>query len=236
MNKLDPQERRESAREAASKGCYEFALKEYVWFHNNALKLKPALAGVRLSFALAEWIDLGKLYPPAITVLIKIRDRKVARILDGALKYNLFHDVSSINSYLKQDEQTHLLFQKLDKLVPEFARDCFRLASDALVKARDFQLAARYLPDPEGIVLRLSEQLNEDIAWADSRKKYKAVTRKAFIRNYCDDVSTVSQILVGSNRKLFAEYFQEWSVALIDDRAARNSVFLRLSKVSGLLC
>ena len=39
--------------------------------------------GVRLSFALSYWEQLGEVYPPALTALKKTRDDKTALLLDG---------------------------------------------------------------------------------------------------------------------------------------------------------
>ena len=47
------------ARAAAKAGRYEEALDGYIWFHENSVNI-PGLGGVRLSFALVSWIDLGR--------------------------------------------------------------------------------------------------------------------------------------------------------------------------------
>jgi hypothetical protein len=52
------------AREFAAGGLWEEALEKQLWFHNHAFH-EPALAGVWLSFALADWVSLGECYPPA---------------------------------------------------------------------------------------------------------------------------------------------------------------------------
>jgi hypothetical protein len=44
------------ARRLAQTGDYAGALEKHVWFHDNALAIRPGYYGVRLSFALADWV------------------------------------------------------------------------------------------------------------------------------------------------------------------------------------
>ena len=41
------------ARQAARRGAHAEALGKYLWFHHHALEHSPALAGVRLSYAIS---------------------------------------------------------------------------------------------------------------------------------------------------------------------------------------
>ena len=43
---------------------YAEALERFLWFHDHALEHNPGMAGVRLSFALSYWKNLGDVYPP----------------------------------------------------------------------------------------------------------------------------------------------------------------------------
>jgi len=44
-------------------GKYAEALERMIWFHNHALEHELGMYGVRLSFALSEWKELGDVYP-----------------------------------------------------------------------------------------------------------------------------------------------------------------------------
>jgi hypothetical protein len=55
----------DEARTACHSGDFARALDRYVWFFDNCLANDPAYYGVRLSYVLDEWTDLGKKYPPA---------------------------------------------------------------------------------------------------------------------------------------------------------------------------
>ena len=64
---------------------YAEALGIFVWYYNNGLKYHPAEYGVRNSFCLAEWIEFGEVYPPALAELQKIRDAKEKLFLDNKI-------------------------------------------------------------------------------------------------------------------------------------------------------
>jgi len=52
------------ARQLVKSEQYAAALEKYIWFHDHALAFDRALAGVRLSYAIFEWLDLGKVWEP----------------------------------------------------------------------------------------------------------------------------------------------------------------------------
>ena len=64
--KPDPEAILQEIREDVKNRRYEVALSKTLWFHENALALRPSLSGVRLSFALSYWLELGEVYPPAL--------------------------------------------------------------------------------------------------------------------------------------------------------------------------
>jgi len=48
------------------KGQYKEALQRFIWFNEHALEYDESMTGVRLSFALGYWKELGDIYPPAL--------------------------------------------------------------------------------------------------------------------------------------------------------------------------
>ena len=70
----DPSAILHEARADRRAGRFADALTKHVWFHENALKYVPSLSGVRLSFALTYWMELGAVYPAALRKLKRIRD------------------------------------------------------------------------------------------------------------------------------------------------------------------
>ena len=152
-------DRLNSARQATVEGRYEDALAEFVWFHDHALEEDAALYGVRLSFALAYWMELAEVYPIAKQVLIETRDRKATALIHGEGNRDTFHDVDSINEALGCSAHTYTLFVQLTSSNPSLAESCSKSALPAIVYAGDFALASRYLPEPESSIEELSNLL-----------------------------------------------------------------------------
>ena len=100
----------ERARTARLEGRYEDALRDHLWFHENALAVEPGLAGVRLSFALRDWIYLAEQFPLARRALQGLRDRDTERMLNGGESRELFRDIVAINSALGEERATQDLF------------------------------------------------------------------------------------------------------------------------------
>ena len=133
------------AREATLRGAHAEALEKYLWFHHHALEHSPALAGVRLSFAISEWVELANTYPPALEALESIQSNNLRVLHEGSCERLRFHEFASINRYLGRFELTTSLFAELAERQPEFAHMCFRPALPALVRTRSFALARRFI-------------------------------------------------------------------------------------------
>jgi hypothetical protein len=97
MSETDPKEILRQARQLVKSEQYAEALEKYVWFHHHALEANRALAGVRLSYAIFEWVDLGELYPPARRALESVRDTKTESLIQGTYDASVFHDVAAIS-------------------------------------------------------------------------------------------------------------------------------------------
>ena len=111
----------DQAKRFALQGKFGKALEKHIWFHNHALEDGSAYDGGRLSFALADWVELGKKYPPALKALRKIRDEETSHLLAGHGNKHLFADVQLINTYLDEDEATVHLFKRIEATQPDFA-------------------------------------------------------------------------------------------------------------------
>lgn len=59
----------DDAKRLEEQGDFAGALAKHVWFHEHALDVDPACSGVRLSFALGSWLQLGRKYPLALETL-----------------------------------------------------------------------------------------------------------------------------------------------------------------------
>ena len=190
-------ERRQAARLAADEGRHEEALREFIWFHHHALETEPSLRGVRLSYALRDWVALASRYPPALVALEQIRDAKSNALLNGDGDLDTFRDVEAINRDLDSVPRTYALFAQIAAANPALAQQCARKAFPALVAAGDFALAARFLPEPENYVRSLAETFNEAILSLESTPESNAPALQAFAYNYVCDVRLVLAVLTG---------------------------------------
>ena len=224
-------ERLHQAQLAAIDGRHEEALREYEWFHRNALKHEPSLYGVRLSFALWYWTELGKVYPKARRSLERIRREKMATLRSGRGSRDLFHDVAAINRALSKHVDTYRVFRWLDARRPRMAARCARVALPALVEARAFKLARRHVPDPESRLAEYAMFLNTRLAEIPgriTRSKTQAPAKRAYLQNYCNDAGLLIGILRGTGERNRARLLRRSALALIDPPSARRFVAERL--------
>ena len=128
-------------------GDYQRALEKHIWFH-EASRESPGMGGVRLSYALSSWVELGELYPVALFELRKLRDNYKTVLLAGHGTFNDFHDLSSINRVLKESDQTVELFRYLDKKYPEQAKQYHAVTEPHLMALKEYELIAKYIGDP----------------------------------------------------------------------------------------
>jgi hypothetical protein len=221
---MDVRERYQQAQEAAREGRHEEALREYLWFHEHVLEHEPSMYGVRLSFALAAWIQLGQSYPKALVALKEMRDRKTLQLASGGGDRELFHDVESINEYLEEEKATYELFLKLQTSNPTLARECAGLAMPALVKAKDFRLARTFIDDPAVKIQKWSTVLNEDIADLANEPPRDAPVQDAYVHIYAERVGLLLAVLNGIGEREQAESFKKMALASVVSAPVREAV------------
>lgn len=213
----DPEKRLERARRNFNQGKYEAALNDHVWFHENALKYKQSLCGVRLSFALSDWIELGKKYPPAFAKLKEIRDIKTDKIISGGGSFDLFNDVESINLHIGESIKTVQLFKTISSKNPELAKECYRVAKDSLIKHREFKICNGFVKKPLDKLGNLKGLLDSDL------KMYKGTEMEErmigwTINHYLEETEQIVLILVKNNRFDEARLFLKEASRDIDNQ------------------
>lgn len=233
---MNPGDRLNAGRAAAAAGRYEEALREYVWFHDEALKIEPAYYGVRLSYALSDWLELSKHYPEARTTLLAIRDRKTDDLLRGDGTRELFHDVAAINECLGEGARTHSLFCRLAAMAPELARSCRSVALPVLVAADDFDLAKLFLPEIEGHVRSLATRLDDRVRDLQERPgpdgPHESIKSAIMFGTaadlYAEDVRLILKVLNRTGRQQEAARLRADALALVADDSMREKVRLLL--------
>ena len=216
----------DDARRLAGQGDYEGALAKHVWFHDNALTVRSSYYGVRLSFALSAWVELGKKYPKALEKLSSIRDEKTSRLLSGEAKKELFHDVESINQHLGETKSTVELFKRIEAVDPDFAGRIYDIASEALLQAREYALAKKYLGDPTNRLATAKRNLEEGMAFVKTGKNGDA-TRRAFESIFTDEVVRLITLLKETDENAGARNIQTEALKTLDSDAIRNAIELK---------
>jgi hypothetical protein len=221
--KDDPKDALTAARRLAEEGKFEQALEKHVWFHNHALDVDQSYYGVRLSFALSDWVELGKKYPNALVTLRGIRDEKTARLLTGSANRGLFHDVESINDYLNESKATVDLFKKLEGAQPEFAATVYDLADEALIAAGEFRLAKKYMGDPMARLARAKQRFDEEMQYAKSSRTGD-MSRKAFEKIFSDEVALIITVLDKTGDSDIAREVQSKALVVLDSPVIRDAI------------
>lgn len=219
---MDARGHLDAGQTAAREGRYEDALREYVWFHNHALEENEALRGVRLSYALLYWTELGALYPEALRQLEAIRDQKSTKLIAGEGGAGLFRDVAAINESFGATEQTWRLYQQLDELQPELAKACAQAALPSIVAARDYRLARKIMPPPEARIRRLTHSMNRDVADIKNEPFTRAPKRWAYIGIYAESVREILLVLNGTGDAAEACRLEALALQLIPDPSVRR--------------
>jgi len=227
---MNASERLRHAKALALDGHFAEALAEHEWFHHNALAEEPALRGVRRSFALAYWAELGQIYAPALQALTDLRNRNEAALRNGTDDSGLFADVAAINHYLQDEASTYRLFVALDERNPEFAINCFGRAVGAIVRAQDFQLARKYIPNPDAALAALMCDFNQSVAHAFqlTDKRHRALRLQAETGNFSDDVILLLSITRNTDGAATAERLIRAAISGVSSESIRRRVARKL--------
>lgn len=221
---MTARERLFAARQARTERCYEDALTDLVWLHDHALEENRAWYAVRLSYALFEWIELGRVCPPARQALEAVRDRKTDSLLRGKGDGELFHDVVSINEVLQVPGATHALYLALDEHWPALASQYAGLALPAIVAVKDYALAARIRPAPEALIRERAARLSRSIASIKHQPYHPAPMRWSGVKSYADLVKRHLAITAGIGDEIGARRLHALAVDAIHSPPLRAQV------------
>jgi hypothetical protein len=201
----DPQQILREAVDDAAARRYDVALEKQLWFHNNAVRYNRGLTGVRTSFALGYWRQLADAYPPAMDALKRTRDDAWSATLSGAdttLAVPSFRDFAALNRTLGEEARTANAFAQLDREKPEIAERVAIAARPALIRAKQFELCAKYVDADLWRTLLTAYQLarsSPDTGGLGSEAESFRDHR------FTNDVATLVALLVVSGRKEDAE-------------------------------
>ena len=211
----DPQAILDEAQADMRARRYKTALAKHVWFHENALEIKPSLYGVRLSFALSYWLELAERHPPALSKLKEIRDQARENVLAGRDAREAFHDMAAINRYLEEHKATAELFETLDEKAPKTAKEVFGLAQPSLIRGKAYSLIGKYV-SPDRDFAQMRTMYREDKKLADDRR-FGTEHREFADKNFSNGSATLVAILAVNDRKEEAEAIAASARAELDD-------------------
>jgi hypothetical protein len=216
----DPFEILNSAVADTKAGAHADALAKFLWFHNNSLQHNAGLSGVRLSFALAYWMDLGKVYSPAQTCFIRTRDETEAAFANNLASFQLFHDLAALNRELGDGLRTAGAFASVATWDPSAARRLYHVAEPFLVAAGRYDECGPFLDPPER--MQRSKELYEvNRRWEETEPLGKHRRPPMARKFYEHDVATLIALLALNHRAEEAGWVRDQALAIVDDEEFR---------------
>ena len=219
--KMDMSKYLNDTNNIAAKGNYKEALKRHIWFHNNALKYAPSMSGVRLSFALGYWKELGEKYPPAMKALKDIRNAKTKLVEDGKASFEIFHDVSAINRTLDEKDKTFQLFLMVDKKYPAKAKKYWIIVDNDFIDAKRYDIVRKYIKNISERYDRLKMIYSISSKNFDNPKmgpRYKKFCQQSFVKN----VTRLIKVAVALGKEKEAKEIKAKALKVIDSEKLRK--------------
>lgn len=253
--KPDLQKILESAQSLTSEGSYEDALQRFLWYFNHS-RNDSSQGGVRLSFALSSWIELGRRYPKARQALIETRDADMRQFSNGGGYSALFQEIASINQYLEDSGATAALFKTIENRDPQLGRECFFFAEDILMQKGDYETCRQYIGDPQAAFERIRQQWKQMKRFEEQnatrreeeqeRLRAMAKTNAIFAQvgdfpvpppfadnNFVGQIRQLIEILVATGDESEAEKIQSEALAVLNDPRLKSAVDDAQTKISG---
>ncbi|SJL84203.1 hypothetical protein [Vibrio palustris] len=140
----DPGEMLGNARKAFKEKRYVESLENYKLFYDNAIEIDRSYYGVRLSYCLGEWAELGTQYPDALTELIKLKESTLSDFEKNQSRQS-FHEYSCICKVLNCDEDTFDQFLVVRETNIDLSHKVFRFVYEYCASNRKWDLCREYL-------------------------------------------------------------------------------------------
>ena len=240
------------AKTLMEQGRYEDALQRHLWYFNHALEYDQGQTGVRLSFALSQWVELGRRYPKAKEALIEIRNRDARMLVEGKGYANLFTDVQAINRELQDENVTYELFKTIREKDPQLAGQCYFWVESLLVAKGEYQWCYDHMGDPQfrfdsirrsfdmerANHLRMAAtqqktrqmiaEMNQKNGWTNvpsfSPPDTSEMMKKSANDRFVNQTRQLIEILVATGHQADAEKIRDQAVAVLDDARLKSAV------------
>jgi len=224
----DMQKYLSDTQEMVSQGKHQEALDRFIWFHDHALEHEPArMYGVRLSFALSYWKALGDVYPPAKAALVETRNRKEKMVMDNTGDAALFHDVVALNRTLGENAKTVALFDSVDKTHPDTAKQYWDVAKDAVIAAKRYDLARKYIGNPAREFTKVKAMYDHNTTLYDN-PQIGGGHFKAYNENHLVEESLkLIEVALALDDMKAAKEVQGKALLVLDDYRLRDAIPLK---------
>ncbi len=259
--KVDLQNILNDAKTLMDQGHYEDALQRQIWYFNHALEYDQGQTGVRLSFALSQWVELGRRYPKAKAALMEIRDQDTRALMEGRGYLNLFTDVQAINRELQDEDATYELFNSIREKYPKLADQCYFWVENLLVAKGEYQWCYDHMGDPQFRFDSISRGYEMEIAnqkrMAETQQRTRqmiadmnqkrgltnlpafsppdtsAMMKKSAENRFIGSVRQLVEILVATGHNADAEKICDQAEAVLDDPRLKSAVSDAEKKIGG---
>lgn len=231
---------REVARRHVAAGDPDAALELYRRHHGESRGV-PALAGVRLSMWLSEWVELGRVHPPALDALRNERWAAVQRLRGaegsvpslGLAALDDFAEVAAISARLGEPAFPVEVFADLDAHRPDVAEACAAQARRLLVRDGRFALARRYLGDPADVVARVATVFEQRLTrgFAHAPEGMRETLRARTVDDYLTGVREIIAVLAGVGEHDLAEQVRRQAIDAVRWGHVREDVEAALAAV-----
>jgi serine/threonine protein kinase len=252
VEKPDLQKILGDAKDLMNKGDYEAALQRQIWYFNHALEYDQGQTGVRLSFALSQWVELGRRYPRAKQALLEIRDRDTQQLAAGQGYANLFTDMQAINRELQDEDATYALFKIIREKDPQLAGQCYFWVESLLVSKGEYQWCFDHMGDAQSRfdmarrsfdmerasqqrMVEISQRIAQQIADQNQQRGLtnmpafappdtSAMLKKSAEDRFVGQVRQLIEILVATDHKADAEKIRDEAMGVLDDARLKSAV------------
>jgi len=206
------------AEQFRREGKYKQALELHVWYHKNALKYDPAQYGVRLSFALSDWAELGQAYPPALHELRSVRNDTLTTYKKNPSDALMYGEVMSIDLALDDLQSANALFYLGQR--SGVNDDSLMLDLDRILQTGDLKWISDVIGDPSKKLDAFKHERETALAALSGRKDLA----KGLDEMYASQVANLLRAVAKVNGLPAARKLQKKALTFLDSPTIRNAL------------
>ncbi len=194
------------------------------------------MGGVRLSYAISQWLALATRFRPALEAFIKLRDEKEIAFRANSSDFDSFMDVHTLNHNLDEDRRTIALFKETANISPENAKRLYHVVEQILVAEGMHQDCAPFL-ESKSRLNRSIDSYESALQYEESSYRKDSPLRGYARKHFLHDSVRLIGLLALNNRHAEAVTVRQRCIAVLDDDEFRgaldNAVLGYLPKYEG---